>query len=181
MHGVVVYDYEIGRHRVGNGEYAAFLNAVAGKSDPHGLHHPRMRIDRRGIAGAYTYTAHPATALDAVTYVSWHDALRYCNWLHGGDSERGAYSFTGETSSGARRPGAKVFLPTEDEWVKVVYYDIELKNYEVFVASHSEMSCPPTDIPRSPNGMLGIEDRIWEWTESRVGELFRGLRSDSWF
>ncbi|NIV21570.1 MAG: hypothetical protein GWN54_13620, partial [Gammaproteobacteria bacterium] len=29
--------------------------------------------------------------------------------------------------------------------------------------------------------MLGASDPVWEWTESTVGLLFRGLRSDSWF
>ena len=28
---------------------------------------------------------------------------------------------------------------------------------------------------------METSDHVWEWTESKVGEAFRGIRSDSWF
>ncbi|NIP97687.1 MAG: SUMF1/EgtB/PvdO family nonheme iron enzyme, partial [Akkermansiaceae bacterium] len=112
--GAVGHPFEIGRRKVSNAEYAAFLNAVAARSDPHRLYHPRMKIRRGGTEGSYHYSAYPASAASAVTYVSWHDTLRYCNWLHGGDSEQGAYRFSGTSLTGRREADARFFLPTED-------------------------------------------------------------------
>ncbi len=179
--GAVDHPFEIGRHKVSNSEYASFLNAVA-DSDPHSLYHPDMRIRRGGAEGRFIYTPYPATENAAVTYVSWHDALRYCNWLHGGDTEEGAYRFAGETIVAPRQAGARYFLPTEDQWYKAAYYDPNAKAYRLLPLRnmhelHGEEELPP----KSSYGMLGAADLIWEWTESEVGEQFRGLRSDSWF
>ena len=35
--------------------------------------------------------------------------------------------------------------------------------------------------PKSRYRMLGAADPIWEWTETTMGERFRGIRSDSRF
>src|SRR5262249_5472270 len=56
------------------------------------------------------------------------DALRFCNWLNNGglstsDTESGCYTFADPDTPGPRNPGAKVFLPTENEWYKAAYYD----------------------------------------------------------
>ncbi len=179
--GAVAHAFEIGRHKVSNAEYVAFLNAAA-KTDPHDLFHPRMRIRRAGYEGDYSYSAYPASARAAVTYVSWHDALRYCNWVHGGDVESGAYAFAGQTRVGVRESGARYFLPTEDEWYKAAYYDPKAKAYRLLPlrnmhALHGDEKLPP----KSSYGMLGAADSVWEWTESKVGDQFRGLRSGSWF
>lgn len=180
--GSVSQVFEMGTHKVSNSEYAAFLNGVAKERDPHGLYHPEMKIARLGREGRYRYVAHPATARAAVTYVCWQDSLRYCNWLHGGDTEAGAYPFSGTQTVGSRQVGAKYFLPTENEWVKGAYYDPRSKSYTMMPPRDPKPKIfrrtPP---PRSPNGMLGIEDSTWEWTETAVGDLFRCLRSDSWF
>ena len=180
--GAVDYVYEIGRHKVSNAEYAVFLNALAAKTDPHRLYHSQMKIRRGGKEGEYVYVAHPASANAAVTYVTWHDALRYCNWLHGGDSEQGAYPFSGETLVGARQAGARFFLPSEDEWYKAACYDPESQGYRLFPLRDAHQLIHGRKLPpKSSYGILGAADPIWEWTESKVGEQFRGLRSDSWF
>ena len=173
--------FEIGRHKVSNGEYAVFLNAVGG-SDLHGLYDVRMRIRRGGGEGSYRYTAYPGSVSAAVTYLSWHDALRYCNWLHGGDPETGAYPFSGKVLAGARTEGARFFLPTEDEWVKAAYYDPQAGAYRLLPLRNMHALHGGEElVAKSSYGMLGAADLIWEWTESKVGEQFRGLRSDSWF
>lgn len=65
-----------------------------------------------------------------VNYVSWYDTLRFANWLHNGQpngpqgpgtTEDGAYAMS-LGSSVIRKPGAVVFLPSEDEWYKTAYY-----------------------------------------------------------
>jgi len=66
-------------------------------------------------------------------FVSIIDAMRFCNWVHngalpGGDTEDGAYTLIGggvspsNAATVTRNPGAKVCLPTEDEWYKAAYY-----------------------------------------------------------
>ena len=136
--GAVDYEYQIGAYEVTNAEYAAFLNAVAADDSVYRLYDIRMGtgllggIDRSGSPGAYTYAAKTGFANKPVNYVTFFNALRYCNWLHNGaqsqgNTEFGAYRLLGElpssTESIRRNFGARYFLPNEDEWHKAAYYD----------------------------------------------------------
>jgi hypothetical protein len=69
-----------------------------------------------------------------VTYVSWFDAARYCNWLHNrlpsgtqnaSTTEDGAYTLNGATSDGlaiSKNAVATYWIPSENEWYKAAYY-----------------------------------------------------------
>jgi formylglycine-generating enzyme required for sulfatase activity len=64
-----------------------------------------------------------------VTYVSWFDAARVCNWAMNGatsssSTETGAYTLNNQTSGTvpAVNSNAKFFVPTEDQWYKAAYY-----------------------------------------------------------
>ncbi len=188
--GSVDYPFEIAKHRVSNAEYSKFLNAVAHHADPHGLYHPDMRITRLRSPEQYDrfeYSPHAETSHLAVTFLSWFDAIRYCNWLHGGDSEKGAYEITPDNRVGPRSRSAKFFLPTEDEWYKAAYYDPDNKNYARFHRNPGSLLSLSTSRLRSekwhnsPLGMSGIDHRVWDWTESLAGAQFRCVRSNSWF
>ena len=177
--GAVNRVFEIGKHKVSLADYAAFLNAAASGDDPNGLYHPAMGIQRAGTEDdTYAHSVDEEKSNFAVTYVSWYAALRYCNWLHAGDPERGAYNL----NTGERQPGANYFLPTEHEWYKAAYYDPKEKKFhlEPLRNAHKHKFLAGLS-PKGSYGMLGAEDLIWEWTESKKGEQFRGLRSDSWF
>ena len=174
--GSVNHDYEIGRYKVSNAEYALFLNWAACESDPSGFYNSKMRIRRELKGGKIIYGAYPATANAAVTYVSWYDALLYCNWLGGN------YGTSLDDSTGQRNKGAKYFLPTEDEWYKAAYYDPKTKKYKLYPLRDShKIENSEKLASKSSYGMRGTSDHVWEWTESKVGEAFRGIRSDSWF
>lgn len=136
-YGAVPYPFRIGRCEVTNHQYAEFLNAVA-MSDPRNLYSAQMAtsvrggIARSGSSGSYTYAVKAGQGDQPVNLVGWYDALRFANWLHNGKptgaqgpatTEDGAYTFSGETSVGPRNPGAKVFLPNENEWYKQVTLD----------------------------------------------------------
>ena len=160
--GAVAYNYRIGTTEVTNAQYAEFLNAVAA-SDPYELYNTAMGtqtwggIIRSGSSGSFTYAV-KAPALSGsysyddkpVVFVSWYDAIRFANWLHNGDgngdTETGAYTLLGGTptpSNGhsiSRNPGARWWLPSEDEWYKAAYYDPSAGVYH--------------DYPTGTNGIL---------------------------
>jgi formylglycine-generating enzyme len=108
------------------------------EEDPYTYHY---YITTRSGAGTvedpYVYTTtFGAGGNRPVTYVSWFDAARFANWIHNGqgngDTEDGAYTLNGLFKPvGAPytfavplpNAGAKVRVPTGDEWVKAAYYD----------------------------------------------------------
>jgi formylglycine-generating enzyme required for sulfatase activity len=140
--GAVAYPFQIGKYEVTTAQYVEFLNAKA-KADPDGQlwnndmdktlsgEGPRCEIRRAGEKGNYRHSVAPEFANRPVNHVSFLDSCRFCNWLHNGqgdgDTETGAYTLNGYTGTDGRRirrnPGAKFFVPTEDEWYKAAYYD----------------------------------------------------------
>jgi formylglycine-generating enzyme len=137
-YGSVAYVYKIAKNETTISQYAEFLNAVA-KTDTYGLYSTGMTISyingisRSGTSGSYTYTVNPGSENKPITYVSWLDAARFCNWLHHGQPtgdlgvgliEDGAYSLLGATSGIiTKNAGAKTWIPSENEWYKAAYYD----------------------------------------------------------
>ena len=134
--GAVDYSYLIGKYEVTAGQYTEFLNAKAAVTDTYGLYNADMhssygcRIQRTPVSGGYTYSVASDYANRPVNYVSYWDAARFANWMHNGqgdgDIDTGAYTLgdyngvDGRTIT--RNPGAKWFLPSEDEWYKAAYH-----------------------------------------------------------
>ena len=76
-----------------------------------------------GTPGSYTFhfrngISGLSSANLPVTYVNYLDAVRFVNWLHNGqgngDTETGAYTIT--NGQAIRQPGARYWIPTENEW-----------------------------------------------------------------
>jgi len=139
--GAVAYEYGIGRYEVTNAEYVQFLNAVDTEgTNALALYSPSMSSSGHGginfDAGAprgFKYVVKAGFGIKPVVYVSFYDAMRFCNWLHNGgqpgaDTEDGAYTLLGGAATPTnwltvtRNPGAKVVIPTEDEWYKAAYH-----------------------------------------------------------
>lgn len=135
-YGSVATVYKIGRYEVTNLQYCEFLNAI----DPEGanalgLYNPLMGTDSRGgiqhasaeLSGR-KYSPRPNMANKPVNFVSWFDAARFANWMNNGkgaaSTETGSYALNGATAGVdfPRQPGAKIWLPTEDEWYKPAFY-----------------------------------------------------------
>jgi formylglycine-generating enzyme required for sulfatase activity len=137
--GSVGYAYQIGKYEVTAGQYTEFLNAVA-DADPNGLYNTLMgdpgafgaNIQRTGSSPNFSYNVAGDWADRPVNYVSFWGAARFANWLHNGQptgpqgpgtTEDGAYLNVDNQNSFARQPGARFFIPTEDEWYKAAYHD----------------------------------------------------------
>jgi formylglycine-generating enzyme required for sulfatase activity len=100
--------------------------------------HTNAGITRSGEFGSYVYSVLGTSGSDPVVWVTWFDAARFCNWLHNGQpkdigeregsTETGAYTLSGDRSQGneQKNPGAKFWIPTENEWYKAAYYDPQL-------------------------------------------------------
>jgi formylglycine-generating enzyme required for sulfatase activity len=132
-YGGVAYEFNIAKNETTIGQYSEFLNAAA-KSDPYGLYNTDMSssyingISRSGSFGSYIYTVNPGSANKPIGSVDWFDAARFCNWLHNGQgngsTESGAYTLNGAMSGIYMvNPGAKTWIPSENEWYKAAYYD----------------------------------------------------------
>jgi formylglycine-generating enzyme required for sulfatase activity len=138
LYGAVAYDYKIAKNETTIAQYAEFLNAVA-KTDSYGLYSASMTtsyingISQSGSSGSFIYSVNPGSANKPITFVSWFDAARFCNWLQNGQqtgggaaltAETGAYSLNGATSGLiTKNVGATVWIPNENEWYKAAYYD----------------------------------------------------------
>jgi formylglycine-generating enzyme len=140
VHGAVAATFRIGKFEVTNAQYATFLNVVAA-TDTNGLFSVSMEtdvrggIDQFGTSGSFGYAVRAGMGDKPVNFVSWIGAARFCNWLHNGrpsglqsagTTETGSYDLTipgaiaGNTVT--RSPGAKFFLPTQDQWYKAAYH-----------------------------------------------------------
>ena len=135
--GGVSYEYVISKYEISNDQYAEFLNNV----DPGGLnllslYNPQSKNDGRGGIALNTnfptgkrYMVKPKMGQRPVNFVSFWSAARFCNWLHHSKSNRlhdGAYNVgpnaNPATSAISRNPGARYWIPSENEWFKAAYY-----------------------------------------------------------
>ena len=175
-YGGVAEVYNIGKYEVTNSQYAEFLNAVTTVGDPYGLYNTDMGagwndiggISRSGSGTAgdpWVYAARPNRGNRPVNYVSWYDTLRFANWMHNdqgsGDTEDGAYDMS--LGSGVvRKPGALVFLSSEDEWYKAAYYKGDGTNAGYWDYPTQSDTVPTAELPPGTDMISGSANYSWE-------------------
>jgi len=185
VYGAVPYVFQIGKYEVSLAEYTAFLNAVAA-TDTNSLYNPSMGtdlniagIEQSGADGSYTYTM-IGSGDRPVTYVSWFDCARFCNWLHNGrptgaqdvgTTERGAYTLDGATSGAGftRVWAAKYWIPSVDEWYKAAYHQPsgqggDSDNYWLYPTGSN--AAPGNDIGATPNEANHYDGSDYSVTQS---------------
>lgn len=142
----IPYEYRIGRYPVTVAQFREFVEASG--------------------TGAGEYDRFRGPANHPVTYVSWHDALAFCDWL----TERWR-------KEGRLKKDEVVRLPTEPEWEKAARGtdgrnypwgskpDPNLANYdETGIGGPSTVGCFPGG--QSPYGCEEMSGNVWEWTLS---------------
>jgi formylglycine-generating enzyme len=131
--GSVAASFKISKYEVTNAQYTEFLNVV----DPTGLnvyalYNQSMQNDFEGgivffnnLDPGQKFYAKPGYENMPVVYVDLTDAMRFSNWLQNGQTsggtETGAYRLADGVSA-LRKPGAQVWIPSENEWYKAAYY-----------------------------------------------------------
>lgn len=138
--GAVDHALEIGQFEITNAQYARFLSSVAAIADPGALYVIEMTTDADGgidLYGAFPtarYFAKAGSESLPVSFVSYWSAVRFANWVHNGQpvgvqdassTEDGAYTLSPAAIAAnfvVRNPGARVFLPSQDEWFKAAFY-----------------------------------------------------------
>ncbi len=169
-----------------------------------------LRTDN--LDGTYTYTVSPdavdpdpdafpgKTRADLpVAFVNWFAAARYANWMSNGgtsgaSTETGAYNLNGAMTGSdfPVQPGARYWLPSEDEWYKSAYYDPATSTYSTYATRSNTM--PNYDINGSDSanynnqrdkgykltpvgayknsysyyGAFDMTGNQWEWTDGIV-------------
>ncbi len=133
--GAVNYEYRISKTEVTHREWLEFVNAYAPYVSPQDR---RREVFRSSwiIGFGATDIVFPG-AEDYAIDVGWRYAARYVNWLHNNKAmnreafESGVYdtsTFTNNpdgtfNDNRTRAPGARFWIPSEDEWVKAAYFD----------------------------------------------------------
>lgn len=210
--GAVANEFRMAATEVTNAQYAEFLNAVAatdnfGGTDPN-LYNTNMSngfagITRSGTAGSFTYAVTPGRENNPAVYTSFIDAMRFTNWLHNGQgsggTETGVYNITDGTTE-TRAPGARFFLPSEDEWYKGAYHQPAAQGGDsddywliptgvnivpVTCPEGNYGGCIGNSTPVSsynPNfyGQFDMAGNAWEWNEAIVDGTMRVFRGGSW-
>jgi len=143
--GAVANSYRIMKFEFTIQQYVGYLNAVdPDGTNPDSIYNSNMGSDiyRGGIrftagnAAASKYESMTNMADKPVGYVNWFRAARVANWLEAGGNNygssvagsaainSGAYTLNNATSGDAPavNPGAKFYIPTEDQWYKAAYY-----------------------------------------------------------
>ena len=162
QHEVVLPRYYLGRYPVTVAQWRAFVQ-VSG-------HTRECAASLQGLAN------HP------VVWVSWHEALAYCQWLTARLRE---WSGTPEPlASLLRQAGWEVTLPNEAEWEKAARGtdgrrypwgeapDPNRANYDdTRIGRTSAVGCFPGGV--SFYQLEEMSGNVWEWTRSLWGPLYR--------
>jgi formylglycine-generating enzyme required for sulfatase activity len=151
--GRVTENFKISAYETTISQYADFLNgSFAGKNGLYGVYNPNIGfrfstiqpggagvgITQSGSAGNFTYSVVTGYADRPVNNINWFSAARFVNWYANEKSgsatatETGSYTLVDGQTTGAiaaRNAGAKIFLPSADEWTKAAFYNPTTTSY----------------------------------------------------
>lgn len=122
-----------------------------------------------------------ASVNQPVVWVSWYEALKYCEWM---TKELRHWKGTPEPlATLLRENGWQVVLPSEAEWEKAArgtdgriypwgntWQEDHANTEEARIGRPSAVGCFSRG--KSPDGCLDMVGNVWEWTRSLWGEDF---------
>jgi len=146
QHTLHLPDYYIARTPITNAQYAVFVKAT-----DHEL--PMNWKRRRPPSGKED---HP------VVYVSWYDAVVYCNWLAELTSKPYRLPSEAEWEKAARGTDGRIY-PWGDEW-----HSERCNSAEAGPGDTTSVRAYPAGA--SPYGVLDMAGNVWEWTRSLWGQ-----------
>ncbi|MCC6321972.1 MAG: SUMF1/EgtB/PvdO family nonheme iron enzyme [Phycisphaerales bacterium] len=210
--GSVGYTYRMSRLEVTTGQWLEYINTFTTQSD--GMAFFLDEPNRWGAQSDLSYPgpgrryaldpSHPNPAMSPVAGLSWRDAARFCNWLHGGKSSDPASLITGAydtttwgpgptpgTYTDAERhlPGARFWIPTLDEYLKAAHFDPNKNGVGVGgwwdFSNRSDVAGPLSGPPGVGESSVGTDDwRIplgsYPQTQSAYGLLDLSGGSREW-
>lgn len=204
-YGAVSYSFKISKYETTVDQYTKFLNAVA-TTDFYKLYNTSMNsgaIIQNGVSNNRSYSVVAGYSQKPISYVSWFDAARYCNWLHNGavigaSTETGAYTLNGATNGIVlKNIGARYWIPTEDEWYKAAYFDPVAGGYWRYATKSNTISDSQANLGRSGGNPFtdvgyfnsyasayGTYDQTGnasEWNDAVIGINARGARGGAFF
>ena len=112
-------------------------------------------------------------------------AARFANWMHNGQgaggTETGAYTLVDGQTSGiapAKNPGARFFLPTEDQWYKAAYFKRGGRDagYWTYATRSDEkpgnrIGAEPNQANYAPGGVFSVTQVVEEPTRNHLSEV----------
>jgi formylglycine-generating enzyme required for sulfatase activity len=140
QHRVYVSEFYIGKHPVTNEQYAAFVKATQHEAPEHW---------ERGEVPSGKEN-HP------VVYVSWHDAVVFCQWLSQETGKTFRLPTEAEWEKAARGPDGRI-CPWGNEWDET-----KLNSEEAGPGDTTPVGqySPGGD---SPYGAADMSGNVWEW------------------
>jgi formylglycine-generating enzyme required for sulfatase activity len=160
QHRVYLSDFYLGQYPVTNGQFAAFVKATG-----YAAH---AKWDVRGIWFLSSVQFPLGSKKHPAVYVSWVDAVAFCDWL-------------------SQESGYRVRLPTEAEWEKAargregrIYpwgndWDYRRLNSTYGEADQTTPVGSYSPQGDSPYGLADMAGNVWEWCADWFDEtLYQG-------
>lgn len=197
--GRVDHEFRMSRTEVTTAQWLDFVNAVdtfdpvlaANALDPvlWGAHFQGGSPGSRWVLDGL-----PQSAMTAVGGITWRSAAMYCNWLHNDRAltheaiTSGAYDTSTFTTNPdgsfndqlTRSPGARYWIPSEDEWLKSAHYDPDRFGLGLggwWTYPYQSESPPVTGLPGTPGAQTSadLDSTPFIWYEIPLGAYAQAM------
>jgi formylglycine-generating enzyme required for sulfatase activity len=156
QHFLYLPDYYIAKTPVTKAQYAAFVQAT-------GYRQPTYWGDRQPPPGKQD---HP------VVYVSWDDAVAYCQWLSKNTGQLYRLPTEAEWEKAARGTDSRIY-PWGNQWS-----DGRCNTPESGLNDTTPVETYPDGA--SPYGLLDMVGNVWEWCSTKWNRPYPYVAEDEW-